>query len=81
LLAHAQLIGFRGGSIVTELLKVKDHSYIISALVRKTEQVDKLKEIGVNGIVFKSLDDFNVIKDAAKNHDSECECFQFIWLF
>ena len=60
---------------------MEGQSYIISALVRKTEQVEKLKEIGLNGIVFKSLDDFQVIKDAAKNHDSDFKCFQFIWFF
>lgn len=68
------LIAIRGGSIINELLKAKDQPYIISALVRKPEQVDKLKEIGVHGMLFKSLDDFEVIKDAAKNHDSESRC-------
>jgi hypothetical protein len=43
----------------------------LSALVRKQEQVDKLKEIGVNGAVFKSLDDFDAIRTAANENDSE----------
>ena len=61
---------FSGGSIVTELLKSKDQSYILSALVRKPEQIEELKGIGVEGIIFSSLDDDDAIRDAAKEHDS-----------
>lgn len=39
--------------------------------MRKQEHVDKLKEVGVNGILFKDLDDFECIRDAAKIHDGE----------
>ena len=61
----------RGGSIVTELVKAKDQPYTLSALVRKAEQVEKLKEVGVHGIIFESLDDFDAIRNASKESDSQ----------
>ncbi|KAG0651163.1 hypothetical protein D0Z07_2622 [Hyphodiscus hymeniophilus] len=63
------VLGATGGSIVIELLKAKDHPYILSALVRRPEQVDKLKDVGVKSILFKGLDDVDAIRNAAKDHD------------
>lgn len=48
-----------------------DKSIKLSALVRKDEQVEKLKTIGVHGILFESLDDHDVIVAAAAQHDSQ----------
>ena len=43
---------------------------MLSALVRKPYQASILKDAGVNPLIFKDLDDFDVIHDAAKDHDS-----------
>jgi hypothetical protein len=48
--------------IVTELLKAKDQPYTLLALVRKAEQVEKLREVGMHGIIFERLDDFDTIR-------------------
>jgi hypothetical protein len=60
-----------GGSVLNELLQAEHKGCTFSALVRQTEQAEKLKAVGVNGILFKSLDDFDVIRDTAKDHDGE----------
>jgi hypothetical protein len=68
------LIVSRGGSLVAQFNQEDPNaSYLLklSALVRKPEQVDKLNEVGVRGILFKSLDDFDAIKDAARESDSQ----------
>jgi hypothetical protein len=43
--------------------------YTLSALVRKPYQASILKDAGVNPLIFKDLDDFDVIREAAKDHD------------
>jgi hypothetical protein len=60
-----------GGSILTELIDrgVAD-KYDISALVRKPYHSSILKDQGINPIIFKDLDDFEGIREAAKDHDS-----------
>jgi len=68
-----------GGSVLNELISHKDApKYTLSALVRQESQVEKLKEAGVNALLFKGLDDIDAIKKAAKDHDSNYISFYFI---
>ncbi|CZR50992.1 related to NAD dependent epimerase/dehydratase family protein [Phialocephala subalpina] len=62
--------GYIGGSILTELIDhgTADHQEI-SALIRQPYQASILKDQGINPIIFKSLDDFETIRNAAKDHD------------
>jgi hypothetical protein len=50
--------------------KNSEDLYTISALVRKPYQASILKDAGVNALIFKDLDDFDAIHEAAKDHDS-----------
>ena len=59
-----------GGSALTELLERNDARYTLSALVRKPYQASILADAGVKPLIFKDLDDFGVIRDAAKECDS-----------
>ncbi|KAK0119249.1 hypothetical protein ONS95_008100 [Cadophora gregata] len=62
--------GYIGGSILTELIdKNAEDRYVLSALVRKPYQASILADAGVNPLIFKDLDDFDVIREAAKDHD------------
>ncbi|TVY27422.1 hypothetical protein LHYA1_G004183 [Lachnellula hyalina] len=64
--------GYIGGSALAELLKHnvdEPARYTISALVRKPSQASKLADAGVKPLIFKDLDDFEVIRAAAKDHD------------
>ncbi|KUJ22707.1 NAD dependent epimerase/dehydratase family protein [Mollisia scopiformis] len=62
--------GYIGGSILTELIdRGLADSHEISALVRKPYHASILKDQGINPIIFKDLDDFDTIRDAAKDHD------------
>jgi hypothetical protein len=49
----------------------KEKNYVLSALVRKEEQVERLKGQGVRGILFESLDDEDVVFKAASESDGE----------
>ncbi|KAE8448381.1 hypothetical protein EG329_009625 [Mollisiaceae sp. DMI_Dod_QoI] len=59
-----------GGSVLTELIDrgIADQ-HEISALVRKPYHASILKDQGINAIIFKDLDDFDTIRNAAKDHD------------
>ncbi|CAM1501634.1 Fc.00g036180.m01.CDS01 [Cosmosporella sp. VM-42] len=64
--------GYIGGSVLTTLLassnpQIKGAN--ISALVRKQEQADILKEHGVNPILFNSLDESDLLRRTASEHD------------
>ncbi len=65
------LIMASGGSILTELIdrNVEDR-YVLSALVRKPYQASILADAGVSPLIFKDLDDLDIIREAAKDHDS-----------
>lgn len=59
-----------GGSILTELIdKNAEDRYTLSALVRKPYQASILTDAGVTPLIFKDLDDIDVIREAAKDHD------------
>lgn len=59
-----------GGSILTDLQNSKNASgYYFSALVRSEEHVSKLEARSVKAILFKGLDELDVIKKAASEHD------------
>ncbi|KAH7417372.1 NAD dependent epimerase/dehydratase family protein [Cadophora sp. MPI-SDFR-AT-0126] len=61
--------GYIGGSILTELIdRNSEDRYVLSALVRKPYQASILADAGVNPFIFKDLDDFDVIREAAKDH-------------
>ncbi|TVY42566.1 hypothetical protein LSUB1_G001216 [Lachnellula subtilissima] len=67
--------GYIGGSALSELTKHnidEPPRYTISALVRKPSQASKLPDAGVKPLIFKDLDDFEVIHAAAKDHDRTC---------
>jgi hypothetical protein len=72
---HALLISHKlilnsGGSILTTLLAHPIADAIsISALVRKPSQASILKDAGVTPLLFKDLDDYEVILGAAKDAD------------
>ena len=60
-----------GGTVLTRLVdsslpEIKDLS--ITALVRKQEQADVLKNKGIDTIVFKGLDDLQFLKKVASEH-------------
>ncbi|KAG4437897.1 hypothetical protein IFR05_006616 [Cadophora sp. M221] len=62
--------GYIGGSILTELIdRNAEDRYVLSALVRKAYQASILTDTGVNPLIFKDLDDFDLIREAAKDHD------------
>lgn len=62
---------YSGGSILTELIdRNAEDRYVLSALVRKPFQASILADAGVSPLIFKDLDDFDVIREAAKDHDS-----------
>lgn len=52
-----------------EVLSLGRKDVQISALVRSAAQVDAISKLGVEAIVFKGLDDLDVIKSAAAEHD------------
>lgn len=56
---------------MTELIDrgAADHQEI-SSLIRQPYQASILKDQGITPILFKSLDDVETIRDAAKDHDS-----------
>lgn len=63
-----------GGSVLTTLLNSKKDALkgsSISALVRGEAQVQKVKELGVNLVQIKDLDDTEVIQKAASEHDGD----------
>ncbi|KAL2072622.1 hypothetical protein VTL71DRAFT_11965 [Oculimacula yallundae] len=62
--------GYIGGSILTELIdRNAEDRYMLSALVRKKFQASIFTDAGVSPLIFKDLDDFDVIRKAAKDHD------------
>ncbi|TVY59233.1 hypothetical protein LCER1_G000238 [Lachnellula cervina] len=66
--------GYIGGSALTELTKHNVDKparsrYTLSALVRKPQQASILADAGIKPLIFKDLDDFEVIRAAAKDHD------------
>jgi len=62
--------GYIGGSILTELIdRNAEDRYVLSALVRKPYHASILKDAGASPLIFKDLDDFDVIREAAKDHD------------
>lgn len=60
--------GYIGGSLLTTLLKSPE-KYAVSALVRSKEQAEKLSLLGVTPVL-GSLDDADVLYEAAKNADA-----------
>jgi hypothetical protein len=69
-----------GGSILTTLLH-SDKSAVknlhISALVRNEAHAKRISELGVTPILFKNLDDVEVIRKAASESDGLYLCLQF----
>ncbi|UPL02417.1 hypothetical protein LCI18_013351 [Fusarium solani-melongenae] len=64
--------GYIGGSVLTTMLQSTNSAIqasSFSALVRKTEQAEILKNKGVNAIVFGGLHDVNLIREVASQHD------------
>ena len=61
-------IGYIGGSLLVELLKGHPKQFKLSALVRNSNQADKLKELGVEP-VSGDLDAHDVIAHAVANAD------------
>ncbi|KAH7364128.1 NAD dependent epimerase/dehydratase family protein [Rhexocercosporidium sp. MPI-PUGE-AT-0058] len=62
--------GYIGGSILTELIdRNVVNRYVLSALVRKPFQASILADAGVSPLIFKDLDDFDVIRAVARDHD------------
>ncbi|KAM5350137.1 hypothetical protein ACJ41O_006642 [Fusarium nematophilum] len=64
--------GYIGGSVLSALLAsaypdIKDSQ--ISALVRKQEQAHLLQEKGINSIVFEGLDQIELVRQVASEHD------------
>ncbi|KAL0938112.1 nad dependent epimerase dehydratase family protein [Colletotrichum truncatum] len=64
--------GFVGGTVLSQLLnssfpEIKNLQ--ITALVRKQEQVDLLKQRGVNAVLFNGLDDSEQLRKAASDFD------------
>jgi hypothetical protein len=45
----------------------------ISALVRQQYQASILTDAGINPVIFKSLDDLDIIRDTARDHDSTAQ--------
>lgn len=67
---HSNWFIFRGGSALSELLNQDTRPYLISALIRKPEQVQRLEEVGVKCLLFSGLEDLKGIRDASAKHDS-----------
>lgn len=44
---------------------------VITALVRKQEQIDALQKIGVSGRLFNGLEDTAQLESEAKDHDGK----------
>ncbi|SPO01202.1 related to NAD dependent epimerase/dehydratase family protein [Cephalotrichum gorgonifer] len=64
--------GYIGGSVLSTLLRSSSphiQGSKFSALVRKQEQADILKQHGVEGIVFSGLDDTEFVRKVASDHD------------
>ncbi|KAF6812759.1 hypothetical protein CMUS01_12979 [Colletotrichum musicola] len=64
--------GYIGGSVLTRLLgsgMMFRKNANFTALVRKQEQADLLSTKGVNGVVFAGLDDTEVLRKQASQHD------------
>ncbi|VUC27032.1 unnamed protein product [Clonostachys rosea] len=64
--------GYIGGSVLTTLLASENPSIKaahITALVRKQEQADLLKEKGINSTLFSGLDDVASVRDVASQYD------------
>jgi nucleoside-diphosphate-sugar epimerase len=60
--------GYIGGAVLDLLLKSPE-KYVVSALVRRQDQGQKLKELGVTPI-YGSLDDAQILFDASKEADA-----------
>ncbi len=58
-----------------------DERYEISALVRKPYQASILTDAGVTPILFESLDDFEVIREAARSVDGLFSFLFFLLCF
>ncbi|KAF5489037.1 Uncharacterized protein CGCS363_v012707 [Colletotrichum siamense] len=64
--------GFVGGTVLHQLLNStypEIKSLSITVLVRKQEQVDLLKQKGINAVLFNGLDDSEQLRKAASEHD------------
>ncbi|CAH0003790.1 unnamed protein product [Clonostachys byssicola] len=64
--------GYIGGSVLTTLLASENpliKAAQITALVRKQEQVDLLKEKGIDSTLFSGLDDVSSVRDIASQYD------------
>lgn len=61
-----------GGSILTQLINhpIAD-TLSLTALVRQPYQASILKDAGVIPLLFKDLDDYDAIRDAAKDADGD----------
>jgi uncharacterized protein YbjT (DUF2867 family) len=56
---------------VSKLLESHKGEYFVSVLVRKDEQAQRLRELGVTP-VRGTLDDHHVIEKAAQEHEVRC---------
>jgi len=64
--------GYIGGSVLSTILKSNENvirKLEVSALVRGEDKAASLSSLGVRPILFKDLDDLDVIRTAASEHD------------
>ncbi|KAK1999475.1 NAD dependent epimerase/dehydratase [Colletotrichum falcatum] len=71
-LLYTGATGFVGGSVLSQLLN-SSHPQIrsldITALVRKQEQANLLKQKGIEAVVYEGLDDSDFLKKTASEYD------------
>lgn len=63
-----------GGSVLSELLQPETNilpKHSISVLIRGEEKVDVFKNLGVTPILFNSLDETDLLRTIASEHDSK----------
>lgn len=61
---------YRGGAVLSQILSTGNDNVKISALVRSEKYAEKLRELGVEPILFRVLEDVEVIEKTARHHDS-----------
>ncbi|KAL3443944.1 hypothetical protein BJX65DRAFT_298007 [Aspergillus insuetus] len=67
--------GYIGGSVLTEILQSSPVAKgSVSALVRRADQAEILREHGVAPILFKGLDDLTALEEVASDFDVVINC-------
>ncbi|KUJ11031.1 NAD(P)-binding protein [Mollisia scopiformis] len=66
--------GYIGGAVLAQILKSNHDDVRISALVRSSEHADIIRNLGVESILFKGLDQLDLIKASASEHDLVISC-------